>query len=98
METLCAVPPLIAWWIFRGALHGKLIRTDVQARALPHSLSSCVGWLDLTFHVMQISEALLASDLEFDPPVQDEGEGKQRGERLGAVPEARTRGAAVWLV
>lgn len=58
---------LISQWISCGSLHGKLICTDVQTRALPHSLSSCVLWSDLTFYIMQISETLLAPDLEFDP-------------------------------
>lgn len=39
----------------------------MQTRALPHSLGSCVLWSDLTFYIMQISETLLAPDLEFDP-------------------------------
>lgn len=88
--------------IFSGSLHGILICTDVQTRALPHSLCLRDRWSYLTFHVMQISETLLASDLEFDtpspPPVQDEGEGEQRGCGPGQCWEAWKRGAAVRLV
>lgn len=53
VETVSAVavPPLITWWVLCGSLQGKL-QTDVQTRA--RSLCSSVGWLDLTFPIMQI--------------------------------------------
>lgn len=96
VETLSAVPPLITWWLVCGSLHGKLIRTDMQTRALPYSLC-CVGWSDLTFHIMQIS-SLLASDLEFDPLCKTRERESSEGSDWGQSWEACTRGAAVRLV
>lgn len=52
----------------------------------------------MTFHLMQISEALLASDLEFDPLCKTKERESSEGRGWGQSWEAWKRGAAVRLV
>lgn len=40
----------------------------------------------MTFHLMQISEALLASDLEFDPRCARSRRGRAAREEVGSSP------------
>lgn len=52
----------------------------------------------MTFHIMQISEAQLALDLEFDPVCKTRERESSGGRGWGQPREAWKRGAAVRLV